>query len=91
LFAISIAESQVSGAFPITSNYGALGSTNMGMVISGNPTDPKWIEVFVSQAVSLLNDPKLPEKQARIRALAMKRFSLDRILEQWDAKVFNGE
>jgi len=89
LFCISVAESQVAGAFPITSNYGALGSTNMGMVISGNPTDPKWIEVFVAKAAELLNDNKLIDRQKRIRNLAMKRFSLDKILEQWAEKVFN--
>lgn len=88
LFCIAVAESQVAGALPVTSNYGALGSTNMGMVIHGNPTDPRWIEVFVQQVVSLLKDPKLPERQAHIQALAEKRFSITRILKEWEEKVF---
>lgn len=89
LFCIAVAESQVAGAFPITSNYGALGSTNMGMVISGSPQDPKWISTFVEKTVELLNDPKLPERQSRVQELALKRFSIHRILEQWQEYVFN--
>lgn len=89
LFCISVAESQVAGAFPITSNRGALNSTNMGMVISGNPYDPRWISVFVDKVVELLNDPKLPEKQERIKTLALKRFSTTRILDLWKERVFD--
>lgn len=89
LFCIAVAESQVAGAFPITSNHGALGSTNMGMVISGNPHTPQWISIFASKVVELLNDPKLAERQGRVQELALKRFSIHRILEQWQEKVFN--
>jgi glycosyltransferase involved in cell wall biosynthesis len=88
LFCISVAESQVAGVFPITSTYGALNSTNMGMTISGNPTDERWIDIFVENAVKLLRDEKLPEKLEHLRTLANKRFSITRIMEQWDERVF---
>lgn len=89
LFCIACAEAQVAGAFPITSTQGALNSTNMGMVISGNPNDPKWIEVFVSKIVEFLKDSvKLKERQARIQDLALKRFNINRIMEQWEEFVF---
>lgn len=89
LFCIAVAESQVAGAYPVTSNYGALGSTNMGMVISGNPTSPQYIEVFVAKVVELLNDPKLPERQKHLQELARERFSVKRIMKQWAEKIFN--
>ena len=40
LFCIAVAESQVAGAFPVTSDVGSLGTTNMGRVIHGHPSDP---------------------------------------------------
>jgi glycosyltransferase involved in cell wall biosynthesis len=89
LFCISVAESQVAGAYPITSNFGALGTTNMGMVLHGNPQNPDWITDFVEKTVEMLNDPDLPKKQKRIRELAIKRFSIERILKAWDNNVFS--
>lgn len=88
LFCIAVAESQVAKSFPITSNYGALPTTNMGMVISGNPLDASWRKIFVEKAVELLNDPKLEEKQNHLHELAIKRFSIDRVLKLWDTEVF---
>lgn len=90
LFCLSVAESQVAGVYPITSNYGALTSTNMAMKLVGNPEDPKWIELFVDRAVhTLKNQEKLLENQKHLRALATKRFSPETILRQWDEKVFS--
>lgn len=89
LFCISLAESQVAGVFPVTSNYGALGSTNMGMVISGNPQTANWINVFVAKVVELLTANDLKDRQSRIQELAIRRFNLSRILEQWQKKVFD--
>src|SRR3990167_8366926 len=39
LFCYSVAECQVAGAYPITSNIGALGTTNMGKLVGGNPLE----------------------------------------------------
>lgn len=89
LFCISVAESQVAGAFPVTSDVGSLGTTNMGRVIHGNPKDPRWVEVFVKNVVELLTDPKLASKQEWIREVAKKRFSVEHIIRQWDEEIFS--
>ncbi len=89
LFCIAVAESQVAGAFPVTSDMGSLPTTNMGRVIHGNPSDPAWVEVFVKNVVELLTDQKLKQKQEWVREVAKKRFSVENIIEQWDRKVFN--
>lgn len=87
-FCISVAESQVAGAFPITNDMGALPTTNMGRVIHGNAQDPNWQNTFVKNAVELLTDEKLPQKQEWIREVSRKRFSVENILRQWDEKAF---
>ncbi len=90
LFCISVAESQVAGAFPITSGYGALRSTNMGLWITGTPTQPDFVDLFVDKAVEFLSDDALRKRSREyVREVAMKRFSLEHIIEQWD-KVFDG-
>ena len=88
LFCIAVAESQVAGAFPITSDVGSLGTTNMGRVIHGNPHDPSWVEVFVKNAVELLTDPHLDKKQEYVREVSRKRFSVENIVRLWEDKVF---
>lgn len=90
LFCIAVAESQVAGAFPITSDFGALPTTNMGMVIHGNPTMPDFIDVFVDKAVEYLNDPLLAQRQEYVRETARLRFSMEHILKEWEDKAFNG-
>lgn len=87
-FCISVAESQVAGTFPISSSMGALPTTNMGRVLYGNPTDVRWQDTFVQNAVEILTDPKLGKKQEWIREVARKRFSIENILNQWEEKVF---
>lgn len=89
MFCISVAESQVAGAFPITSDTGALTTTNMGKVLHGNAQDPRWQDTFVRNAVETLTDPDLPKKQEWVREVARKRFSIENILNQWDQKVFS--
>lgn len=89
LFCITAAEAQVAGAIPVTSNAGALSTTNMGVVIAGNPTDPYWIDLFVAKVVELLKSEDLADRQSRLRELAMDRFSIHKILKQWE-EVFNG-
>lgn len=89
MFCIAAAEAQVAGALPITSEYGALGTTNMGIRLYGNPRDPNWIELFVKNVVEQLQAPeKLKEQQARLREMAMKRFSIETVLDKWYG-VFN--
>jgi len=88
MFCISVAETQVAGAFPVTSDIGALPTTNMGRVIHGSAQDAKWQDIFVQNAVELLTDPKLPQKQEWIREVSKKRFSVENIINQWEEKVF---
>jgi glycosyltransferase involved in cell wall biosynthesis len=90
LFCIAVAESQVAGAFPVTSDVGSLATTNMGRVIHGSPQDPTWVEVFVRNAVELLTDPKLAQKQEYVREVSRRRFAVENIVRQWDERVFNG-
>lgn len=88
LFCISVAESQVAGAFPITSGYGALRSTNMGLWLSGDPSQPDFIDNFVEKTIEQLRNPDLLKRNREyVREVAMKRFSLEHILEQWE-KIF---
>lgn len=89
-FCISVAESQVAGVFPITSDYGALSTTNMGRVLHGNPQDSSWQDRFVNNAVECLTDPKLKDKQEYVQECAKRRFSIENILNQWEEKVFCG-
>lgn len=88
LFCIAIAEAQVAGAIPITSQTGANRTTNsFGYQIGGSPYEPKFIESFVQKTVGLLRDPYLSEQQNECRRKAIERFSLDRILDEWEEKV----
>jgi glycosyltransferase involved in cell wall biosynthesis len=85
LFAIAVAEAQVAGALPVTSDVGALATTNMARIIHGNPTQPQWIELFVKNVVELLTDSHLKEKQEHIKEVARKRFAIETILPQWES------
>lgn len=87
LFCIAAAESQVAGALPITSDTGALETTNMGVLIQGNPRDN--IGSFVETTARYLQNPDLPLLQKGLSEKAKLRFSLERIMGEWDQKVFN--
>lgn len=86
LFCISCAESQVAGTLPITSDTGALATTNMGVVISGNPR--QTLNAFVEKTVEYLRNPQLPTLQKELSQKAKERFSIERIMKEWDEKVF---
>ena len=88
LFCVSVAEAQACGMYTITSDTGALPTTNMGTVIPRE--EPNFRSVFAHTALELLNDPELHKKQAEIKKKAWKRFSVKNILKQWDEKVFGG-
>lgn len=91
LACIAVMEAQVSGALPITSQYGALITTNeFGIQIPGNPTSPEFVDSFVQSTVSCLQDPNLHDRQIEMQRKAIARFSLDRILDLWEELIFNG-
>lgn len=57
LFCIAVAECQVAGAVPVTSDMGALATTNRyGIQIKGNPRDENWQKEYVNRLVALFND-----------------------------------
>lgn len=88
LFCISAAECQVAGAVPITTDCGALPTTNMGRVLAGNPADGAWRNAFVDEIIAWLkNRDALELMRWKVQEKARKRFSLDAILPQWD-RVF---
>ena len=90
LFCISTAENQVAQCLPITNDWGALSTTNMGVMIPGSPFTPEWSKKFVASAVNLLrNQDLLEEKAKEVQRLAKERFSLNRILDVWEKEIFS--
>lgn len=89
LFCIAAAEAQVAGAYPLTSNTGALETTNMGTVIRANPQDPRNDITYVDALCELLEDrEKLEKLRKKVQKRAIERFSPERILKEWEEKVF---
>lgn len=89
LFCISVAESQVAGVLPITTPDGALETTNMGVLIHGNANDTITQKMLAEKTIEYLQNRNLPSIQQDVKEKAIARFSLDRILKEWDEKVFN--
>lgn len=87
-FCIAAAEAQVAGVLPITTDIGALLTTNMGVLIHGDARHPLTQQVFVDKTVEYLKSDKLAEIQADLRERALARFSLDAILKQWSELIF---
>ena len=88
LFCISVSEAMVAGAYPITSGVGALATTNMGDVVEDFPTKD-FFDEMVDVSVDLLqHQDVLEQEQERVKKEAIKRFHPDRIIEEWENKVF---
>lgn len=88
-FCIAIAECQVAGVYCITTDRGALKTTNMY-----GPRFPAGLDntvSFMDTLQSFFNTPKaVRELQSNtIRTKALHRFSWDTIAEQWE-QLFNG-
>jgi glycosyltransferase involved in cell wall biosynthesis len=91
LFCVSLAEAQCCGAYPITSEIGALKTTNLGTLIKGDPRDPRagFTHKFAEAIIDTLkNRNELPKKQENIISKATARFHPDTVLKQWEEKVF---
>ncbi|MCK5344049.1 MAG: glycosyltransferase, partial [Candidatus Heimdallarchaeota archaeon] len=89
LFCISIAESQVAGAYPITSDIGALQTTNMGTFVEGNPVQNDWMTRFTNKILEVIDDREgLEEKRREVQERAVERFDPKRIMKEWNEKVF---
>lgn len=91
LFCIAVAEAQVSGAYPITSQVGAVATTNMAKTVGGNPTIPMWHTTFVDAVVDFLlkGDGEKESIRTANMELAKRRFGLPLILDIWNEVVFN--
>ena len=72
--------------YTITSDTGALPTTNMGTVVSHYK--PNFDSRFAFKVIELLNNPDLPKLQAEVKEKAYERFSVENIIEQWNKKVF---
>lgn len=89
LFCVAVSESQYAGVYPITSNTGALPTTNMGTVLSLNADDPHNDRAYADATISLLNDAVgLERAQRAVHQLAKERFNPQKILARWDSEVF---
>lgn len=89
LFCYAVAECQVAGAVPITSNIGALSTTNMAVQVQGNVLSREWRRVYTETLIGQLQSPSLAGLSEYTRERAMERFSLSRIMKEWD-DVFYG-
>lgn len=91
LFCISAAECQVAGVVPVTSDQGALPTTNQwGIVLPGNLLDGEWQAQFVSEvSAQLLHGHSIMPQQMQRHAKA--RFDWNTICEQWEHLIATGE
>lgn len=89
LFCYAVAECQVAGAIPITSNIGALSTTNMAVQVHGDVLSRDWKRLFVDTVVGQLQSPVVSELSSYTKERAIARFSIERIIKEWD-KVFYG-
>lgn len=88
LFGIAVAESQYAGVLPITTNTGALETTNMGVLVRGFAQDSDVGKVLIEKTIEYLNNPDLENIQKFLAEKARKRFSIETIMKQWNEKVF---
>jgi len=89
LFMISIAETQVAGAYPVSSTTGAIRTTNMGKAIEGNPRDGSWQDACADYVVELFENPtRLRRLANKVQHEALRRFSLERVLKIWNDRIF---
>jgi glycosyltransferase involved in cell wall biosynthesis len=85
LFCVSIAEAEALGVYPITSSTGALPTTNVGTVITGNGDDAGLDQLFIEQAVGTVRDQEfLKQVQEDVKQEASRRFALPVIMKKWD-------
>jgi len=91
-FCIANSECQMAGCFTITSNQGALCTTNMTLGrINGVPTDNDFAHKFISRTVEYFNLSFEQRKDIGndIKMQAHNRFSWNRILPKW-LEILNG-
>lgn len=91
LFCISAAECQVAGAVPVTSEQGALPTTNeWGVMLPGNVLDGAWQEKFVNEVSNQLEYSHLIMSR-HMQRHARRRFDWQNICDQWEHLIATGE
>jgi glycosyltransferase involved in cell wall biosynthesis len=90
LFCIAVAEAQVAGIYPITTDTGALSTTNMGTVVKWNSLDSRGDELFVNTVLSNVNAPDFAERCRKVQERALKRFHPDTIISYWESEILRG-
>jgi len=89
LFCISVAEAMWAGVYPITSSAGALSTTNMGTIIDVDPNTSDGRKLYIDKTVEMCNNQwELATQRKLVQERARERFSLHKILQEWDEKVF---
>lgn len=89
LFCVSVAEAGAMGVYPITSDWGALKTTNMGTVIPGKPNDNKFREGFIERVKELCANPSLLAKERdRVTKQSEFRFHPEKISLEWQNKIW---
>lgn len=84
LFCISAAECQVAGAMPVTTEVGALQTTNQwGLRVPGSPGDKGWLDSFASAVVQAMDMPT-----TAMRYDSRMRFGWAGICDRWE-RVLN--
>jgi len=91
LFCYSSAECQVAGAFPISSTAGALETTNMGLLIPGDPNSKEWQTIFIETTIRAMKNREQFQQMAKENQnRAISRFSTKKIVEEWNRRVLYG-
>lgn len=89
LFCIAVAEAQYAGCYPVTTNCGALETTNMGTVVKWDANDPRGDGLFVDVIKSTLERSDFKERVETVQSSARERFDPYRIAKFWDERVFS--
>lgn len=84
LFCIASAECQVAGAYPVTTNKGALQTTNMASVVNDRTMFLDEIELVLNGSEELLHNDD-------VVATAKLRFDWDVICRKWERLFETGE
>lgn len=89
LFAISVAECQAVGAYPITPDIGALQTTNeWGTILPGDAMDPAWQRKYIDLVISIASDQnELKKLQLASIKGARNRFDWARICDEWEQLI----
>lgn len=90
LFCIAVSEAQYAGCYTITTDCGALPTTNMGTVVKWDATDPRGDRLFVNVIKSTLEDENFEERVKDLQFAAWKRFNPYTIASFWEESIFNG-